>query len=118
MTDYLSLFKEWVVTLGEKHGVNPMLLGCLYLGSKVCFFSTLGYVIKNLRAKKPVIFPLLFAFTFFSIPYVYLIIAGRNISVWVYIFIAFVFLYGIFSIWKKLTAKPVTPPEDLPGDVL
>lgn len=115
MTDYITLFKEWVVTLGEKHGVNPLLLGCLYLGSKLCFFSFLGWVIKNLRAKKPVLFPLLFAFMSFSVPYTYLIIAGRNISVWVYIFIACVFFYGIFSIWKKLTEKPVAAdPSDIP----
>src|SRR4051812_29102189 len=99
MADYITMFKEWIVTMGDKHGVNPMFLGCLYLGSKVFFFSLLGWVLKNLRAKKPIIFPLLFAFSFFSVPYVYLIIAGRNISVWVYIFIALLFTYGIFSIW-------------------
>jgi hypothetical protein len=83
MMEYVILFKDWVIALGEKHGVDPLLLGCLYLFSKLCFFSFLGWVIKNLRAKKPFVVPLLFAAMSFSIPYLYLIIAGRNISVWV-----------------------------------
>ena len=108
MTDYLTMFKDWVVSLGEKHQVNPLILGSLYLVSKLCFFSFLGWTIKNLRAKKPLLVPLLLASVSFSLPYLYLVIAGRNISVWVYIFIACMFIYGGFSIWKKVTTKPVT----------
>jgi hypothetical protein len=108
MMDYFIMFKDWVIRLGEKHEVDPLILGSLYLISKLCFFSFLGWTLKNLRAKKPVLIPLLFASVSFSLPYLYLIIAGRNISVWVYIFIAVMFVYGGFSIWKKVTAKPVT----------
>jgi hypothetical protein len=107
MTDYITVFKDWVISLGEKHEVDPLLLGCLYLVSKLCFFTFLGWVLKNLRAKKPILFPLLFACCSFSLPYLYLVIAGRNISIWVYLFIAALFIYGAFSIWKKVTAKPL-----------
>lgn len=106
MTDYLTLFKDWVVNLGEKHEVDPLILGSLYLVSKLSFFSFLGWVIKNLRSKKPFLIPLLFACVSFSMPYLYLVIAGRNISVWVYILIACMFIYGGFTIWKKVTVKP------------
>ena len=107
MVDYLIQFKDWIIALGVKHDVDPLLLGCLYLTSKLFFFSFLGWVLKLLRAKKPFIFPLLFAFMSFSLPYLYLIIAGRNISVWVYLFIALMFIYGGYSIWKKITTKPL-----------
>jgi hypothetical protein len=105
MTDYLTLLKDYVITLGEKHEVNPLILGSLYLVSKLSFFSLLGWVIKNLRAKKPFITQILFAGLSFSLPYMYIIIAGRNISVWVYVFIACIFLYGGFTIWKKVKEK-------------
>ena len=108
MTEYLTLFKDWVIGLGEKHEVDPLLLGSLYLISKLCFFTFLGWTVKNIRAKKPFMMPLLFASLSFSIPYLYLVIAGRNISAWVYVFIALMFIYGAFSIWKKITAKPAT----------
>ncbi|WP_184545895.1 hypothetical protein [Mucilaginibacter sp. FT3.2] len=105
MTEYIALIKDWIIDLGEKHEVDPLLIGCLYLISKVCFFTSLGWALKNFRAKKPILTPLLLASVSFSLPYLYIIIAGRNISVWIYLFIGFMFVYGAFSIWKKITAK-------------
>ncbi len=106
MMEYIEMFKQWVITLGEKHGVDPLILGSLYLISKVCFFSTLGWVYKNIRTKKPVIFQLLLACAFFSIPYTYIMVAGHNIAWWVYVLIISIFLYGIYSLWKKIIMKP------------
>ena len=42
----------------------------------------------------------------FSMPYLYLIIAGCNIPAWVYVLILLMFVYGGYSIWKKVTIKP------------
>ncbi|RYZ98734.1 MAG: hypothetical protein EOP47_18605 [Sphingobacteriaceae bacterium] len=114
MIEYFNLFKDWVSTLGEKHGVDPLVLGSLYLFSKLCFFSLLGWVLKNLRAKKPFVTQLLFACVAFSMPYLYLVIAGRNISVWVYICIGLLFSYGAYTIWKKVTTKPVSDDPTIP----
>jgi hypothetical protein len=115
MTEYLEQFKEWLTTLGEKHGVNPLFLGCLYLTSKVSLFTLLGFAVRNIRAKRPAITLLLLAGISFSIPYLYIIIAGRNLAVWVYFLIGFIFAYGAYTIWKKATEKP-KPAEDLPLD--
>jgi hypothetical protein len=118
MMEYLEQFKEWVVTLGEKHGVNPLLLGCLYLTSKVSLFTLLGFAIRNIRAKRPAITLLLLAGISFCIPYTYIIIAGRNLAIWVYFLIGFIFAYGAYTIWKKATAKPVVEeiaPIDQPS---
>jgi len=108
MADYITIFKDWVIGLGEKHEVDPLLLGSLYLISKLCFFSFLGWTLKNLKQKRPIMLPLLLACASFSLPYLYLVIAGRNISVWVYLFIAAMFIYGGYSIWKKVTQKAET----------
>lgn len=105
MTDYITQLKDWVIGLGEKHDVNPLLLGCLYLVSKLSLFTFLGWVVKNLRAKKPFLVQLLFACISFCIPYTYLIVAGKNISIWVYVFIAVVFVYGGYTIWKTISQK-------------
>lgn len=105
MEEYLEQFTDWLSSLGEKHNVNPLILGSLYFTSKVSFFTLLGFVIKNLRAKKPVTLLILIAGLCFSMPYVYIIIAGRNISIWVYVFIAALFIYGIFSIWRTVKSK-------------
>jgi hypothetical protein len=102
MADFFILIKDWVIALGEKHQVDPLLLGCLYLVSKVCFVIFIGLLIKNLRAKRAIMMPLLLAAVSFSIPYLYLVIAGRNIPNWVYVFIVLMFMYGGYSIWKKV----------------
>ncbi|WPU94251.1 hypothetical protein SNE25_01765 [Mucilaginibacter sabulilitoris] len=107
MTDYLTLFKDYVIELGEKHDVDPLLLGCLYFISKPSFITSLAWLLKNFRAKKSILIPILFAAVSFSLPYVYLITAGRNIPVWVYVFICLMFIYGGFTIWKKITTKPI-----------
>jgi hypothetical protein len=106
MTEYLTLLKDWIIALGDKHDVDPLLLGCLYLVSKLSFFTFIGLLLRNLRAKKPIVTIILLAAVSFSLPYVYLIIAGRNIPVWVYFFIGCMFIYGGYSIWKKVTEKP------------
>jgi hypothetical protein len=105
MSDYLTLFKDWIVNLGEEHNVDPLVLGGLYLTSKVLLFSFLAWTIKCFRAKKPILAPLIAAATGFSLPYIYLVIAGRNLSIWVYVLIGAIFILGAFSIWKKITAK-------------
>ncbi|MXV15156.1 hypothetical protein [Hufsiella ginkgonis] len=107
MTEYFIFLKEWLLDLGEDHNVNPFVFGGLYLTSKVFFFSLLGWTIKCFRAQKPFMIILALAFLSFSLPYLYLIIAGENISVWIYVFIASVLSYGAFTIWKKLNGKPV-----------
>lgn len=92
------------MALGEKHEVDPLLLGCLYLISKVSFVVSIGWIIKSLKLKRAIMMPLLIASACFSIPYIYLIIAGRNIPVWVYVFITLMFAYGGYTIWKKITS--------------
>jgi hypothetical protein len=106
MIESITFLKDWIVALGQKHEVDPLLLGSLYLVSKVCFITFLGWVIKNLRSKRTIMVPLLLASVSFSLPYLYLVIAGRNIPVWVYVFIVLMFVYGGFTIWKKIAIKP------------
>ncbi len=116
MSDYFILFKDWAMSMGEKHAVDPLLLGSLYLCSKVSLFSFLGFVVRNIRAKKPFLLLLLFASVSFSIPYTYLIIAGRDIPVWVYLLIGTIFLFGAYSIWKKVTEKQLVSEGAVKAD--
>lgn len=113
MEEYIIEFKNWIIELGDEHGVNPLTLGILYLCSKVSFVSFLGITAKKLRAKQEILMPLVFASLSFCVPYVYFIIAGRNISIWVYLFIGAVFSFGAFGIWKKVTGKPKEGLDDI-----
>ncbi len=105
MKDYIDTFKDWVVDLGDKHGVDPVLIFFLYLISKVCLVICIGWTINNIRLKKPFSLSLLLAAVAFCIPYTYLIIVGRNMPAWIYVLVALIFIWGAYSIRKTISAK-------------
>jgi hypothetical protein len=93
------------LSLGENYGVNPYIFGSIYIGAIPFFFLCLAWSVRNIRNKKPFVIPVLLTGLCFVSAYVYLIIAGKNIPVWVYIFIAVMVLYGAYSTFKKITSK-------------
>ncbi|MEO6814455.1 MAG: hypothetical protein ABI172_11030 [Ginsengibacter sp.] len=97
-----EIFKEWFFSLGEKYNVNLYIFGSIYLGTIPFFFLSLYRTIKNIRNKKPFALPALLTGFFFISSYLYLIIVGKNIPVWVYIFIAILVGFGIYSTLKKI----------------
>ncbi|MBE9586395.1 hypothetical protein IM792_18220 [Mucilaginibacter sp. JRF] len=105
MQEYFSDFTDWLTSFGDEYDVDPLTLGILYLISKPSFIGCLIWTANRARLKAPVLVPILFSAMAFSIPYVYIIIAGRNIPVWVYIFIACMFVYGAYTIRKKLSER-------------
>ena len=100
-----EIFKEWFLSLGEKYNVNPYIFGGIYLGAIPFFFLSLYRTIKNIKREKSIAFPVLFTGFFFMSAYLYLIIVGKNIPVWVYIFIGLMVIYGIYSTIKKIKEK-------------
>jgi uncharacterized membrane protein YfhO len=103
--EWWETFKEWFLSLGDKYHVNPYIFGGIYIGAIPLFFLCLSWTIKNIKKKKSVVFPVLLTGFFFVSAYLYLIIVGKNIPLWVYIFIAAMIGYGIFSAVKKIRDK-------------
>ncbi|MDE3144290.1 MAG: hypothetical protein KGL19_09065 [Bacteroidota bacterium] len=100
--EWWNIFKEWFLSLGEKYNVNPYIFGSIYVGAIPFFFICLGWTIKNIKNKKPVVLSLLLTGFCFISAYLYLIISGRNIPFWVYVFIAVMIIYGVYSTFKKI----------------
>ncbi len=103
--EWWETFKDWFLSLGEKYNVNPFIFGGIYLGAIPFFFISLSWTIKNIKKKRPVVLPILLTCFFFILAYLYLLIAGKNIPVWVYFFIALMIGYGIFSAVKRVKSK-------------
>ncbi len=103
--EWWEAFKEWFLSLGEKYNVNPYIFGGIYIGAIPFFFLCLGWTIKNIKNKKPFVLPLLLTGFCFVSAYLYLIIAGKNIPVWVYIFIGVMIAYSIYSTVKTIKKK-------------
>lgn len=100
--EWWHIFKDWFLQLGEKYHVNPYIFGSIYVGAIPFFFLFLGWTIKNIKNRKPVVLPLLFTGFCFISAYLYLIVVGRNIPVWVYVFIGIMVVYGVYSTFKKI----------------
>lgn len=97
--------KEWFLSLGDKYNVNPYIFGSIYIGAIPFFLVCLRWTIANVRKKKPFVLPLLLTGFCFISAYLYLIIAGKNIPVWVYGFIGAMIVYGIYSTTVKIKKK-------------
>ena len=100
-----EMFKEWFLSLGEKYNVNPYIFGGIYVGAIPFFFFSLYWLTKNIKSKKSIVLPVLSTSFFFVSAYLYLVIAGKNIPVWVYIFISMMVMYGIYSTFRKIKEK-------------
>jgi len=103
--EWWEIFKEWFLGLGQKYNVNPYIFGGIYVGAIPFFFICLGWTIKKIKNKKSFVLPLLLTGFCFISAYLYLIIVGKNIPVWVYVFIALMIVYGIYSTVKKIKVK-------------
>ena len=95
-------FKEWFFGLGTKYGVNPIIFGSIYVGAIPFFSLSIAWLIRNLRHKRSIVLPLLSASFCFVSAYLYLIIAGKNIPAWVYVFLGAMVFYGAFSTIRKV----------------
>lgn len=100
--EWWEAFKEWFLGLGEAYNVNPYIFGGIYIGAIPFFFLSLSWVIRNIKRKKSFVVPLLLTGFFFISAYLYLIVVGKNIPVWVYGFIGAMVLYGAYSIYQKI----------------
>lgn len=103
--EWWEAIKEWFLSLGKDYNVNPYIFGGIYVGAIPFFFVSLTWTIKNIKKKKPIVLPVLLTGFFFISACLYLIIAGKNIPVWVYIFIGLMVVYGIYSTNKKIKDK-------------
>ncbi len=100
--DTWELIKEWFNSLGSEYGVNPVIFGSLYVGTMPLFTLSLGWVIKNLRRKKPVFVPLILTGISFISAYLYLLVVGKNIPLWVYFLVLSIILIGIMGTIQKV----------------
>jgi len=103
--EWWDIFKEWFLSLGAKYGVNPYIFGGIYIGAIPLFFLCLAWTVKNIRDKKSFLIPILLTGLCFISAYLYLIIVGKNIQAWVYVFIAVMVAYGVYSTIKKIKDK-------------
>jgi len=93
----IDAMQVWFLSLGEEYGVNPWIFGGIYVGAIPFFFLSIGWLVRRARAGQSTVLPTLLAGFFFVSAYLYLAVAGRNIPLWVWIFLAVLVIYGAWS---------------------
>ena len=103
--------KDWFLSLGENYGVDPLIFGIIYVGAIPFFLLSIAWLVRNKRAGKPIVLPVLSAGVSFVSAYVYLAIVGRNIPVWVWFFLAAMIVYGVWSTVRDIRKKVALGPD-------
>lgn len=98
-------FLPWFERLGAQHGVNPWIFGSIYVGAIPLFSLSLAWLVRELRARRPIILPALSSGFFFISAYLYLIIAGKNVPLWVYGFLAVMVVSGAYATVRKVQTQ-------------
>lgn len=101
----MEAIQEWFLGLGAEYGVNPFVFGAIYVGAIPFFTLSVAWMVRNRKKNKSLTLPILSASFFFVSAYLYLIIVGKNIPGWVYLFIAGMVIYGGISTYSKIKNK-------------
>jgi len=100
-----SDIEGWFPGLGKRYNVNPLIFGSIYVGAIPFFSLSVTWLVRNLRRRRSPVAPLLSAAFFFVSAYLYLLVEGRNVPIWVYIFIAGMLAFGVWSTVRKVRSQ-------------
>jgi hypothetical protein len=92
----------WLFSLGEEYGVDPVVYAAIYLGSAPLFFASLVWLVRTLRRHGPIGLPLLLTAFFFSLPTLYIFVAGRNLPPWVYAVLVGLAVLGVLLTVRRI----------------
>lgn len=100
--EWFESLSTWFFSLSENYGVNPFIFGGIYIGAIPFFTISVGYIVKNYKEGKSIVLPVLTASFCFVSAYLYLIIAGENVPIWVYLVVVAMLAYGAWSTYRKV----------------
>ena len=85
---------DWLLGLGEEHGVDPVVYAVIWVAALPPFLLSLAWLVRTLRRGGSVVLPLVATAFFFSAPTLYVFIAGRNLPGWVYVLLGGLAIFG------------------------
>jgi len=96
---------EWLMSLSADYNVNPYIFAAIYVGAIPFFTASVAWIIRNKKKGKPITLPVLSTGLCMSSAYIYLMIAGEGVPIWVYVLIVGLLGYGIYSTFMKIKKK-------------
>lgn len=95
----------WVLALGARYGVDPVVFAAIYIGAIPFFILFSGLAVRRLRARRSAALWIVAAGLCFISAYLYLAIAGHGIPIWVWALLAAIVAYGAGSAVRSARRK-------------
>ena len=92
----------WLGSLGEEYGVDPLVYAILYVGAAPFFFGSLAWLIRSIRRRDALVIPALSAAFFFSLPTLYVFVAGRDLPAWIYAVLIGLAVIGLVGVARRV----------------
>ncbi len=105
----LASIKDWLLSLGTQYHVNPLIFGLIYVGAIPFFTASIAWLVRNYRQNRSILLPIFSAGFWFVSAYLYLIIAGRNVPLWVYGVVVALIVLGALSAIRGVRKQIVAP---------
>jgi hypothetical protein len=104
----VSKVQEWVTAAREIYSVDPVIFVVLIVAMAPFFYYSIFRLVRALARKNSGEIPLWSAvfLAATAIPYLYVLIFGRNFPWWLYIVLGLLLAQGVYSLVKKLRVKP------------
>jgi hypothetical protein len=107
----------WMRMAREAYSVDPIVFVVLLVACAPFFYFSIYNLVRSI-AKKSSHGIALWASVFLgsaALPYLYVLIFGRNMPWWIYIIIGLLVAQGVYTLVKKLRAKPAVPVQSKPA---
>ncbi|MGM0588584.1 MAG: hypothetical protein ACQETE_09240 [Bacteroidota bacterium] len=112
MTEILEPVRLWIIELSERHGVDPIVFGIIYIGATPLFGAAVGWLITAYRNNRSIVLPTISCMLTYSSSYLYLIIEGENIPWWVYGMLVGFMGYGMWVSYRRIKKQIIQSQVD------
>ena len=92
----------WLGSLGADYGVDPLVYAILYVGAAPFFFGSLAWLVRSIRRRDSLLAPAVSTAFFFSLPTLYVLVAGRDLPPWVYAVLIVLAITGAISVMRRV----------------
>lgn len=107
----MEQFVDWLLRLGDEYGVDPVLYAVIWVGALPLFLLSVGWLVRTLRRRGPILPPIAATAFFFSAPTLYVLAAGRNLPWWVYAILVILTLAGAIRSARDVRRRLASPQE-------
>lgn len=97
-----GILVDWIFGLGDAYGVNPIVFGAIYVGATPLFALSLAWLVRNIRQGASLLLPVLATGLCGVSTYLYVLLVGENLPVWVYGGIGLLIAYGAYVVKQRI----------------